>query len=68
MTIKELYMEALKFEADNGGDSLTLLIEFLIHEKGVLSWGDDTEELNLYFKENNKPRMNKLLLEYRGEL
>jgi len=65
MTIKELYTEAIKLESELGGDSLTTLIEFLIFEKKVLQWTDDVREMDLYFKPNNKPRMNKLLLEYK---
>lgn len=66
MTIKELYTEAIKLETELEGDSLTTLIEFLVFEKKVLQWTDDKSELDLYFKPNNKPRMNKLLLEYKG--
>lgn len=66
MNIKELYTEAIKLETELEGDSLTALIEFLIFEKKVLQWTDDKSELDLYFKPNNKPRMNKLLLEYKG--
>jgi len=67
MTIKELYTEAIKLESELGGDSLTLLIEFIVLEKQVLTWQSDYTELELYFKPNNQPRMNKLLLEYREE-
>ena len=66
MTIKELYTEAIKLESESGGDSLTLLIEFLVLEKKVLTWTSDYKELDLYFKPNNKEKINKLLLEYRA--
>ncbi len=61
MNLKELYTEAIigNFE------SLSLLIEFLVLEKQVLTWESDKSELDLYFKPNNKERMNKLLLEYK---
>jgi len=67
MDLKELYTEAIKLESESGGDSLTLLIEFLVIEKQVLNWKSDYKELELYFKPNNQPRMNKLLLEYKEE-
>ena len=65
MNIKELYQEAIKLESELGGESLTLLIEFIIFEKQVLTWENSYKELELYFKPNNQPRMNELLLEYR---
>jgi len=61
MTLKEVYTWAIQ----NGEESLMLLIEFLILEKEVLDWENDSKELNLYFKPNNKKRMNKLLKEYK---
>ncbi len=64
MSLKELYTEAIM---QNLG-SLSLLIEFLILEKRVLSWESDSVELNLYFKPNNKAKMNRLLLEYKAKI
>ncbi|WP_106494924.1 hypothetical protein [Lentibacillus sp. Marseille-P4043] len=64
MNLKEVYTEAISGEFE----SLSLLIEFLVFEKQVLTFDDDRKELDLYFKPNNKARMNKLLLEYRTKL
>lgn len=64
MNLKELYTEAIMQSLD----PLSLLIEFLILEKKVLSWESDSSELDLYFKPNNKSKMNRLLLEYKAEL
>lgn len=61
MKLRELYAEAIRERFD----SLCLLIEFLVLEKKVLTWDDDKKELQLYYKPNNKARMNQLLLEYR---
>lgn len=64
MNLQEIYLQAKK---DNY-PSLCLLIEFLVLEKEVLTWLSGRKELDLYLKPNNKPRMNKLLLEYREGL
>lgn len=61
MTLRELYTDAIA----EGLDALIMLIEFLIFEKEVLTFDDDINELDLYYKPNNKARMNKLLLEYK---
>lgn len=61
MNLRELYAEAII----NGHSSLILLIEFLVFEKKVLDFDSHENELDLYFKPNNRARMNKLLLEYR---
>lgn len=61
MKLRELYTEAIKGRLE----PLCLLIEFLVLEKQALTWDDNEKELNLYFKPNNKKRMNKLLLEYK---
>ena len=66
MNLKELYTEAIKLEAELNSEWLTTLIEFLILEKKVLSWDSSIRELDLYFKPNNKTKMNKLLLEYKN--
>lgn len=64
MKIKEIYSESIK----EGFDWLTILIEFLVFEKEVLTFEDESSALDLYFKKNNQKRMNQLLLEYRNEL
>lgn len=61
MDLRQLYSEAILGEHD----SLILLIEFLVFEKKVLNFNCHQRELNLYYKPNNKARMNQLLLEYR---
>lgn len=63
MDLRELYNESIA----NEFESLSLLIEFLVLEKEVLTWKSDCKELDLYFKPNNKQRLNKLLIEYKGE-
>lgn len=60
MKLREVYQEAIKQKFT----SLCLLLEFLVIEKKVLSWDDHDNELDLYFKPNNKMRMDKLLTEY----
>ena len=60
MKLREVYQEAIKQQFL----SVCLLLEFLIFEKKVLSWDDHDNELDLYFKPNNKRRMDKLLKEY----
>ena len=60
MKIKEYYLEAIKYNHK----SLKYMIEFLVKEKKVLSMEDDESAMDLYFKPNNKERMNKLLREY----
>lgn len=64
MILRELYTEAIADEFN----SLTLLIEFLVFEKEVLTFEADIKELDLYYKPNNRKRMNKLLLEYKEKL
>ncbi|MFI8495933.1 hypothetical protein ACIGC1_24075 [Peribacillus butanolivorans] len=60
MTVRELYHESVK----NKHTSLRLLIEFLVYEKNTVNFTDDKSVLDLFFKENNRPRMNELLKEY----
>lgn len=62
MDLRQLYKDAILGEHH----SLILLIEFLVFEKKVLTFESHEDELDLYFKPNNKARMNKLLLEYRA--
>jgi hypothetical protein len=60
MTVRELYHESVK----NKHTSLRLLIEFLVYEKNTVNFTDDVSVLDLYFKVNNRPKMNELLKEY----
>lgn len=60
MTVRELYHESVKYKHT----SLRLLIEFLVYEKNTVNFNDNKSVLDLYFKENNRPRMNELLKEY----
>lgn len=64
MLIREIYAESIK----GGYDWLTILIEFLVLEKEVITFDDDRDALDLYFKPNNQARMNKLLLEYNEKI
>ncbi|MBP1950262.1 hypothetical protein [Virgibacillus litoralis] len=64
MDLREVYTESIA----ESHESLSLLIEFLVLEMKVLSFDDDQRELDLYFKPNNKVKMNKLLLEYRTKI
>lgn len=60
MTIRELYIEAIKGKEQ----SLLLLLDFLVKEKKTVKWEDDDSVLDIYFKPNNRAKMNRLLLEY----
>ncbi|MCM3598984.1 hypothetical protein M4D55_24925 [Metabacillus idriensis] len=60
MKISDLYLDAIEYKEP----SLLLLLDFLLYEKQAISMDDDVSELGLYFKENNKQKMNALLLEY----
>lgn len=46
--------------------ALTVFIDYLLFEQEVISLEDDISELDLYFKPNNRSRMNKLINEYKG--
>ncbi|WP_143804764.1 hypothetical protein [Paraliobacillus ryukyuensis] len=61
MKLQEAYLEAKQQKMVG----LSLMIEFLVVEKKVLSFDDDSEKLQHYFKPNNKKRMNQLLNDYR---
>lgn len=61
MTIRELYIEAIKGKEQ----SLLLLLDFLVKEKKTVKWEDDDSVLDIYFKPNNREKMNCLLLEYK---
>lgn len=63
MTIRELYIESVKKKEM----SLLLLLDFLVKEKKTVKWEDDTSVLQLYYKPNNRKRMNELLKEYKGK-
>jgi len=60
MRVQEYYLEAIK------GDhkELMKLIELLVREKKTVKLTDDAAVLDLYFKPNNRDKMNKLLGEY----
>lgn len=64
MNLRELYEGSIL----ENHESLSLLIEFLVFEKKVLTFEDSADELDFYFKPNNKARMNQLLIEYRDRL
>lgn len=64
MNLKEVYTEAIQGEYE----SLTLLIEFLIVKKRVLTWESNYKELDLYFLPKHYDRMTKLLKEYKEEI
>lgn len=64
MNLRKVYAEAIQGEYE----SLTLLIEFLILEKKVLTWESDYKELNLYFLPKHYARMTKLLKEYKEDI
>lgn len=63
-SIRELYNAAVT----ENQEPVLLLLDFLIFEKEVLTFECDPVELNLYFKANNKKRMNELLLKYKEEM
>ncbi len=62
-TIRYFYEQAIM----QGYKDLQVFIEFLLLEKEVIKLDDDMSELDLYMKDNNKMRMNKLLNEYKGD-
>ncbi|KRF62501.1 hypothetical protein ASG99_24500 [Bacillus sp. Soil768D1] len=64
MTVRELNHESVK----NKHTSLRLLIEFLVYEKNTVNFTDDKSVLDLFFKENNRLRMNELLKEYQKSI
>jgi hypothetical protein len=63
-TIRDEYKEAIigKFR------SLTLLIEFLVFEKKVLTFEDDADKLKFYFQEKFHKKMNEHLAEYERKI
>lgn len=64
MTIKELLNHAI----DNEYIDLQALIMFLVFEKKVLDFEQDISELNLYFLEKHRQRMNALITEYKAKM
>lgn len=67
MTLRELYEEALL----GNFHWLQMLIEFVVFEKGKetgLTLDSDKSELDIYFLEKNRKRMNRLLIEYSNKI
>jgi len=62
-TIRYFYEQAILL----GFTDLQLFIEYLLFEQEVISLDDDMSTLDFYMKPNNKPRMVKLLKEYKEE-
>lgn len=60
MKVQDYYLEAIK----GNHTSLVKLIEMLVKEKKTVKLSDDESVLDLYFKPNNRDKMNKLLKEY----
>lgn len=65
MTIKELFEESMKMSYT---EDLQALIMFLVFEKEVLSMNDDAKELNLYFLEKHRERMNAELNAFKKKM
>ncbi|WP_407270011.1 hypothetical protein [Radiobacillus sp. PE A8.2] len=63
MTIRELYNDAVIYDEPH----LILLLDFLLFEKRTINLDDEKCVLDLYFKKNNRNRLNKLVLEYKRE-
>ena len=61
ITVGEYYNDAM----DNGHDDLSLVINYLVGEKKVLTFDDEGEKLEYYLQDRFKNRMNQLLNEYR---
>mgnify|MGYP001222849922 FL=1 len=64
MKLKELYDLAIKEDYID----LQALILFLVYEKQVLTLEDDSKELDLYFLDKHKERMNKELRIYKKKI
>ena len=64
MTIKELLNHAIEDECID----LQALIMFLVFEKKVLDFEQDISELDLYFLEKHRKRMNALITEYKAKM
>lgn len=61
MTIEELFRGAIEDELID----LQALIMFLVFEKKVLHMTDDTSELELYYQEKHRKRMNSEISAYK---
>ena len=59
---------ALEKSIQSNQVDMQALILFLVMEKQVLKMDDDAKELDLYFKENNRKRMNQELRAYKQKL
>lgn len=64
MTIKELLNHAIEGEYID----LQALIMFLVLEKKVLDFDQNINELDLYFLEKHRKRMNSLITEYKTKM
>lgn len=62
--VGELYNDAIVFNES----SILLLLDFLIFEKDTVKMEDPISTLELYFKPNNRSKMNRLLDEYKTSL
>ena len=60
MKVQDYYLEAIKGEYV----PLAKMIEMLVRDKKTIKLSDDAAVLDLYFKPNNRDKMNKLLGEY----
>ncbi|MFS0822147.1 hypothetical protein [Bacillus sp. 1P02SD] len=63
-TVGDLYLDAIEYNAQ----PLLLLLDFLLYEKSAIGMEESTSELDRYFAEKNKARMNQLLDEYKQKL
>ena len=63
LTLKDSLQEAI----EHNFTDLKALILFLVFEKQIHTLEDDAEVLERYFKPNNRPKMNRLLQEYKAE-
>jgi hypothetical protein len=59
MTIQELYVEGKDFP------SLLLLLDYLVHERKVVSMTDSIDKLTYYMQPNFHKKMNAYLDEYK---
>lgn len=64
MKLKELFEGAI----ENNYTDLQALIMFLVFEKKVLTLEDDTKELDLYFLEKHRARMNREIIAYKKKM
>ena len=64
MTLGEVLEQAI----ENNLKDLQALVLFLVQEKEVLTFDDDSNELDLYFLEKHNERMNQELHAYKAKL